>query len=524
MNDCTWNMNYSGQRSGSLSLEEDSLPCSPSPSQMSELSTAYEEGQSIIRSWDHSSLSQNFSGCRRTSSESISTHLQPAVVPTTLEEWKAKAVKAEERIQLLESELSKWQNIAVKLGLKTTSEENNEDEGKDDKVNSELISYGHVHEFNEENPDNIRWEEEPPTSIKAASLTKLVEYLTHPTALDHNYVTAFFITCRSFTTTRMLLEKLILRYAAPAPLRFSEEQKVEWEKSKQPVIRTRVCNALRHWVEKYEHDFEDQDLRQRLNTFVNNTLEEKKMKEMLSRALEKAMNKVKVSQQRIAIMDEIRTMQRRQEALLEMMRTYEEESASTMSNARDDPPPRSFFPKTYRSPVHFLLDWPAVEIARQLTLIEFELFQRIRHQEFLNQSWNKPGKEEKAPGICALIDRFNEISRFMASIIVQLEVLEDRKSMLKKFIQIADECLSINNFNTLMAIVSGLTTPAIGRLSKTWESLNSKVTATFHNLQAVTATEKNFSVLRERMAGAPPPKLPYIGLSYYCLLWYFSKG
>ncbi len=45
--------------------------------------------------------------------------------------------------------------------------------------------------------------------------------------------------------------------------------------------------------------------------------------------------------------------------------------------------------------------------------------------------------------------------------------------------------------------------------------MSSKVQALWANLQAVTATEKNFTVLRERTEHAAPPKLPYIGTYLY---------
>lgn len=48
-------------------------------------------------------------------------------------------------------------------------------------------------------------------------------------------------------------------------------------------------------------------------------------------------------------------------------------------------------------------------IYRELTLKEFSIFKRISPREFLNQAWQKPGKEYLAPNITKLINRFNEV-------------------------------------------------------------------------------------------------------------------
>ncbi|ELR24833.1 RasGEF domain containing protein [Acanthamoeba castellanii str. Neff] len=438
-----------------------------------------------------------------------------------IEDWKVRALQAEDRVSFLESELARWKKKATvasaQLGFLAS-----EGSGTFPSINRRGSSaspegtprgdrYGNVYEFWEESPGHLTWDEtETPRVIKAASLIKLVEYITHPTIVDRRCLEAFFITYRSFTTPRILIEKLILRYAAPPPKNAKPEDIEKFNKTEQAFIRTRVCNALKHWVEKHDHDFEDIDLRDRFEAFMQEMVEEKNLREMLARSLEKAVERLTARLDKIRITDEIRASQKRQEVLAETLRSFEEADQAT--NSREEAPPKPLLPKNYKSPLHYLLDWPAVEIARQLTLIEFDLFQRIQAKEFLNQCWNKEGKEEKAPGICALIERFNEVGQFFVTLLVQLEELEDRKAMLKKLIQVAEECLHIHNFNALMALVSGLSSTSVSRLTKTWEALGSKQNL-FNSLQAITVPEKNFTVLRDRMSTSAPPKIPYIGTS-----------
>ena len=62
----------------------------------------------------------------------------------------------------------------------------------------------------------------------------------------------------------------------------------------------------------------------------------------------------------------------------------------------------------YASPLQFLT-MDEAEVARQLTLIESEIYCAIKPKEILDGAWNKKGKEEAAPHIIALIQHFNNV-------------------------------------------------------------------------------------------------------------------
>lgn len=140
------------------------------------------------------------------------------------------------------------------------------------------------------------------------------------------------------------------------------------------------------------------------------------------------------------------------------------------------------------------------------------MFRRIQPKEFLNQAWNDPKKLELAPNITTLIERFNWISLLISTIIVKLRVSAERAQMIKKFIQTAEHCLELRNYNTLMEIVSGLSSAPIGRLKQTWEGVPAKYHNRFHDLESTTSTDKNFKTLRHLTTNVPPPKIPYLGI------------
>jgi len=140
-----------------------------------------------------------------------------------------------------------------------------------------------------------------------------------------------------------------------------------------------------------------------------------------------------------------------------------------------------------------LLDIHPLEVARQLTLIEHNLYRTITPCECLRQRWTGKDKATLAPNIIALIDRFNKVSRWCCSEIVREKDLKSRAVVLNRFILIASvrknhlsyassslkrvhdfapgavqQCRELNNFNGVMEVMAGLQNAAAYRLKKTW--------------------------------------------------------
>lgn len=127
-------------------------------------------------------------------------------------------------------------------------------------------------------------------------------------------------------------------------------------------------------------------------------------------------------------------------------------------------PPRPIVPKNIFSPN---LKWDDVdeeELARQLTLIEFEYFYKIRASEFLHQSWSKTKYKHRAPRILALIRRFNVVSDWVTTQIVLASKIRQRVQILTKLIGIADHLRKLQNYNTLMSFIAVFNSSSVHRL------------------------------------------------------------
>lgn len=90
--------------------------------------------------------------------------------------------------------------------------------------------------------------------------------------------------------------------------------------------------------------------------------------------------------------------------------------------------------------------------------------------------------------------------------------MKERSKRVTKFIQIAQKCRELNNFNSCMAIIAGLESSCIFRLKKTWQTVSPGSVAIFEQLKDLTSQQHNFSKLRSVVEHSTLPCLPYIGI------------
>ena len=88
-----------------------------------------------------------------------------------------------------------------------------------------------------------------------------------------------------------------------------------------------------------------------------------------------------------------------------------------------------------------------IEIARQLTLMEFSLFTSIKAREFVDLCWMKDDKEIKAPGMLKMAKWSNHVVGWIISEIVSVkDDLKKRIAVYEKFILVAQVwCLYVLN-------------------------------------------------------------------------------
>ncbi|XP_070936298.1 ral-GDS-related protein-like isoform X2 [Macaca nemestrina] len=125
--------------------------------------------------------------------------------------------------------------------------------------------------------------------------------------------------------------------------------------------------------------------------------------------------------------------------------------------------------------------FPPRLLAEQLTLTDAELFKKVELYECLGSIWgqrDKEGNEHVAPTVHATIAHFNRLTNCVTTSCLGNHGMRarDRARVVEHWIKVARECLSLNNFSAVHAIVSALCSNPIHRLHETWAAVSSKST------------------------------------------------
>lgn len=317
-------------------------------------------------------------------------------------------------------------------------------------------------------------------SVKAATLEALLARLTMHNSFDASFNNTFLMTYRSFTTTQTLLDLLAQRFRILPPEGLNEEELTLWTEKKQIPIRLRVFNVLKMWLEMHFYEGEDEPYLDQVRRFAVEEMGEAASMKAPSQHLQ-------------------RLVERRQGDGEQMVRKMVLPTSA----------PAPILPKNLKKLKFLEID--PLEIARQLTLIESRLYNKVKPAECLGLKWTKPGNDVHAKGIMESINTHNRISAWVAETILQQEDLKKRSALIKHFISIADRCRGLNNFSGMWAIVSALSTAPVHRLRRTWDAVSQKHVLVFESLENLMSASRNWANYRETIHKLNPPCVPFLG-------------
>ncbi|KAF2863271.1 guanine-nucleotide dissociation stimulator CDC25 [Piedraia hortae CBS 480.64] len=326
-----------------------------------------------------------------------------------------------------------------------------------------------------------------PPIVRGGTLMGLVEHLTRHNQMDWPFTNTFLLTYRSFTTGAELLDVLIKRWNIQPPYGLTPAELEMWTDSKQKLIRFRVVNALRSWVESNwlePDDDESKQVLQRMHTFVNSIMQSTSIPGAapLLTAIEQRLRGQAVSTKQLIL---------------------------TLNGQA--PPP--ILPKNLKKLK--ILDIDPLEFARQLTLLEAKMYGKIKVTECLNKTWQEkpgPGEPEPAENVKSLIFNSNQLTNWVAQTILAQADLKRRVMVIKHFIMISDKCRALNNFSCLTSLISALGSAPIHRLHRTWAQVSTRMTQNLESMRKLMGAHRNFSEYREALHRANPPCIPFLGV------------
>ena len=158
-----------------------------------------------------------------------------------------------------------------------------------------------------------------------------------------------------------------------------------------------------------------------------------------------------------------------------------------------------------------LLDFDPLELARQLTIKESQIFCSILPEELLASEWTKQSGS-MAVNVRAMSRLSTDLANLVADNILQAEDAKKRAIIIKQWTKIADKLLDLSNYHSLMAIVCSLTQSTIYRLKRTWEHVSNKTKLRLDKLKTIINHDRNYASLRQTFQNQPPPCIPWVGL------------
>jgi len=148
-----------------------------------------------------------------------------------------------------------------------------------------------------------------------------------------------------------------------------------------------------------------------------------------------------------------------------------------------------------------ILDFDPLEIARQITYIDFELLRNININEFFK--FNKWDNADECPTLIEFGKWHQKVYNWICAEIVSINPysLSMSKKVIKHILHVAENLIIFQNFNALIAIMGGLENFSISRLNK---SKKMKTNPVFKKLRKITSPKRNFSKIRKLCSGSNP--------------------
>ncbi|XP_075720549.1 ras guanyl-releasing protein 3 isoform X3 [Rhinoderma darwinii] len=151
-----------------------------------------------------------------------------------------------------------------------------------------------------------------------------------------------------------------------------------------------------------------------------------------------------------------------------------------------------------------------VELAEHLTFLEYKAFRRIAFTDY--QSYVIHGSLVDNPTLERSIALFNGISKWVQLMVLSKPTPQQRAEVITKYIYVAEKLLDLQNFNTLMSVVGGLSHSSISRLKDTHAHLSSDVTKVWNEMTELVSSNGNYCNYRKAFTECEGFKIPILGV------------
>ncbi|XP_057289399.1 ras-specific guanine nucleotide-releasing factor RalGPS2-like isoform X2 [Hydractinia symbiolongicarpus] len=132
--------------------------------------------------------------------------------------------------------------------------------------------------------------------------------------------------------------------------------------------------------------------------------------------------------------------------------------------------------------------------------------------ELTSCCWTSKKKYEICPNVVNFTKRFNQVSYWVTREVLNSNTAKNRAEKLIYLIKVAKKLFDLNNLNSLKAVVSGLQSAPIYRLTKTWNLIPKRDKEKLEKLNELVAEDNNRIKFREYIQTVKLPCIPYLGM------------
>ncbi|TKA78471.1 hypothetical protein B0A49_03848 [Cryomyces minteri] len=342
--------------------------------------------------------------------------------------------------------------------------------------------------------------------IAGGSLPALIEQLTtHDAKPDKDFVFAFMLTFRLFTSPATFAQSLVRRFE-------SVGEDNLWSKP----VQTRVLKVVKDWLEIYWQAHTDEEALPIIYRFAAGILGAafpaagKRILDSIERVFDYGQNSVVLR---------LRPMTGRSHAgwAVDTATTAQAPTPSisksqlnALRNNRDGHSNCS------------ILDFDPLEVARQITLMESRLFRTIQPHELLASAWMKK-RGPNSSNVNTMSRLSTDLANLVADTILGIQDYKKRALMIEQWVKVAMRCAELKNYDGVLAIICALTSSAVERLKETWGVVSEKNKGRLGELKKTIDLSNNYAVLRKSFENEVPPAIPFLGM-YLTDLTFIDAG
>ncbi|KAG3284760.1 RAS guanyl releasing protein 2 [Ictidomys tridecemlineatus] len=151
-----------------------------------------------------------------------------------------------------------------------------------------------------------------------------------------------------------------------------------------------------------------------------------------------------------------------------------------------------------------------LELAEHLTYLEYRSFCKILFQDY--HSFVTHGCTVDNPVLERFISLFNSVSQWVQLMVLSKPTAPQRALVITHFVHVAEKLLQLQNFNTLMAVVGGLSHSSISRLKETHNHVGPETIKLWEGLTELVTATGNYGNYRRRLAACVGFRFPILGV------------